>query len=649
MCGLAGFAGFKDLKGEPAAIARSMGDAIAHRGPDDSGVWIDASAEVALSHRRLAIVDLSPAGHQPMHSHSQRFVIAFNGEIYNHREIRAALEREGAAPAWRGTSDTEVLLEAIEHWGLVRALEASVGMFAVALFDQKERRLFLARDRLGEKPLYYGRVGNTFLFGSEPKALAQHPAWTGEIDREALGLYMRYGNVPAPHSIYAGIRKLDSGAYLTLDLGTGKTTVERFWDAADYARRGVAQPFSGSPEEAVERAEALLKASLADQMIADVPLGAFLSGGVDSSTVVALMQSMSTRPVRTFTIGFHAEGYDEAQHAKAVARHLGTDHTELYVTEREALDVVGRLPHIYCEPFADASQIPTYLVSKLARQHVTVSLSGDGGDELFSGYTRYAVAHDMWPWLGKIPSPARRALAQAIRAVSPGAWDAAAKVVPRKLRPSRVGDKLHKSSSVIGAGSEGDLYTALISQWPDPSAIVLGMRESNGGRAMPQLWSLTRSMMLADLTGYMQDDVLVKVDRASMAVALEGRVPMLDHRLVEFSLTLPDALLRRDGQSKWILRQILHRHVPRELTERPKMGFSVPIDRWLRGDLRDWAEDLLDEKRLAQEGMLNASAVRAAWAEHQSGRRNLQQQLWTVLMFQAWLRSITPANANLLA
>jgi asparagine synthase (glutamine-hydrolysing) len=375
-------------------------------------------------------------------------------------------------------------------------------------------------------------------------------------------------------------------------------------------------------------------------MIADVPLGAFLSGGIDSSTVVALMQSMSRRPVRTFTIGFHAEGYDEAQHAKAVARHLGTDHTELYVTEREALDVVGQLPNIYCEPFADASQIPTYLVSKLARQHVTVSLSGDGGDELFSGYTRYAVAHGMWPWLGKVPSPARRAFARAIRSVSPGAWDGLAKALPRKLRPARVGDRLHKSSSVVGAGSEDDLYAALISQWPDPGAIVLGARGELGSGALPQVSSLTRGMMLADLTGYMQDDVLVKVDRASMAVALESRVPMLDHRLVEFSLTLPDPFLRRDGQSKWILRQILHRYVPSELTDRPKMGFSVPIDRWLRGELREWAEDLLDPRHLSQDGILNVNAVRDAWREHLSGRRNLQQQLWTVLMFQAWRRSL---------
>jgi asparagine synthase (glutamine-hydrolysing) len=620
-----------------------MGDAIAHRGPDSSGIWVDAAAEVALAHRRLAIVDLSEGGHQPMSSHDGRYVIVFNGEIYNHAEMRAALEGEGAAPQWRGTSDTEVLLECAARWGLERTLAASVGMFAFALFDQKERQLILARDRLGEKPLYYGRAGKTFLFGSELKALAQHPAWTGDVDRDAVALFMRYGNVPAPHSIYCGIGKLEAGTSLTLDLGTGTTTIRRYWSAVEQARRGAAEPFAGSAEQATSQGEALLKAAISDQMIADVPLGAFLSGGVDSSTVVALMQSMSPRPVRTFTIGFDVEGYNEAEHAKAVARHLGTDHTELYCTERDALDVVGKLPEIYCEPFADASQIPTYLVSKLARQHVTVSLSGDGGDELFSGYTRHAVAHRIWPWLGQVPAFARRAFAQALIAIPPAAWDGAARLplalLPQNRRPPRVGEKLHKASGVIGAASEDDLYAGLISQWPEPDAIVLGA-QANSPPSLRDFGSLNRRMMLADLIGYLPDDVLVKVDRASMAVALESRVPMLDHRLIEYTLSLPDTMLHREGQSKWLLRQILYRYVPRELIERPKMGFSVPIDRWLRGELRDWAEDLLSPQSLNEDGILNTNAVRQAWSEHLSGHRNLQQQLWTVLMFQAWYRSL---------
>jgi asparagine synthase (glutamine-hydrolysing) len=632
MCGLAGFVGFKGLALPPDAVARSMADAIAHRGPDDWGTWIDAGAEVALAHRRLSIVDLSAAGHQPMHSESQRFVIVFNGEVYNHAELRAALESEKRAPRWRGHSDTEVLLAAAEAWGLKRALERSVGMFALALFDRAERLLYLARDRIGEKPLYYGRVGGSFAFASEVKSLTRHPLWTGEIDRDALALYLRYGNVPAPHSIYCGIRKLPPGVMAVLDCASGREAMDSYWDAAEVARNGLARPFRGSAEEAAREVESLLLRSIKDQMVADVPLGAFLSGGIDSSTTVALMQSLSDRKVKTFSIGFHIDDYDEAPHARAVARHLGTEHTELYVTERDALDVIPKLPAIYCEPFADPSQIPTYLVSKLARQAVTVALSGDGGDELFSGYTRYRLAHDVWRTLRLVPRGLRRATQRAATALSVGAWD----LIPGRLRPKQLGDKVAKAASVLSAETLDAVHRTLVSHWHEPQRVVLGAREPELGE-LPPFGSDMRRMMLDDLVQYLPNDILVKVDRAAMAVSLETRVPMLDHRLVAFSWSLPDEILRLGGQSKWPLRHILRKHVPDTLMDRPKMGFGVPIDRWLRGELRDWAEALLSPQRLAQDGLFEPQAVRAAWEDHAKGVRNNQYPLWCVLVFQEWL------------
>jgi asparagine synthase (glutamine-hydrolysing) len=640
MCGLAGFTGFKALARDPEIVARAMADAIRHRGPDDWGTWVDTGAEIALAHRRLSIVDLSPAGHQPMHSASGRHVIVFNGEIYNHNELRALLEREGRGVAWHGTSDTEVLLEATAAWGLKRTLERSAGMFALALFDREERRLYLARDRLGEKPLYYGNVGGSVVFASELKALTRHPAWVGELDRDAVAMFMETGNVPAPYSIYLGIKKLAPGSILSIDLSTGAEKIETYWDAHSIASRGLADPFLGSAEEAVDRTEALLKASIAGQMIADVPLGAFLSGGIDSSTVVALMQSQSARPVRTFSIGFHVEGYDEAQHAKAVARHLGTEHTELYVSEADAIEVIPKLPEIYCEPFADASQIPTFLLSKLARGHVTVSLSGDGGDELFGGYSRHAFARSYWPALRWIPGPARRGLASAVMRLSPATWDKAATrlfaVLPKEKRPPRFGEQLHKAASIAGSADDDALYRALTTRWLSGDQPVPEARQVARGSLLGSD-DPVRNMMFQDLTGYLPDDVLAKVDRAAMAVSLETRVPMLDHRLVEFSWSLPDGLLSRAGKSKWPLRHLLSKYVPRELIERPKSGFAVPIGAWLRGPLRDWAEELLSPARLAQDGLLDAPLVRRTWDDHLSGRKNAQYALWNALMLNAWL------------
>lgn len=644
MCGFVGFIEWGGLTAGADDRLRSMGEAIVHRGPDDEGFWLDYEAGVALGHQRLSIVDLSPAGHQPMASACGRWVIAFNGEIYNHKDLRQALDAGGWSSGWRGHSDTEVLLAAITTWGVRAALERCVGMFAFALWDREQRTLIMARDRLGEKPLYYGWLGNTFVFASEMSALYRHPKWQGEIDRNALALLMRHNYIPAPYSIFRNIAKLRPAHLMTLSRGSREPGFECYWDSAQMAANGQASPFEGSPEDAVDRLETLLRQSLAGQMMADVPLGAFLSGGVDSSTIVAVMQSMSSQPVRTFSIGFNEKGYNEAEHARAVAAHLGTQHTELYVSPAEAIQVIPRLPQIYSEPFSDSSQIPTFLVSQLARRDVTVSLSGDGGDELFSGYSRYAMSDGLWSKLSRIPRMLRSGTASAITAVAPSAWNRLLslplKVAPQKYQQRNVGDKLHKLAGVLALPNGEEFYRRLVSHWQDPAAVVLGSKEPltalTGLTDVPQLPSFVQRMMYLDLVSYLPEDILVKVDRASMGVSLESRVPLLDHRLVEFAWSLPMHMLRREGQSKWPLRQVLYRHVPRSLIERPKMGFGVPIDSWLRGSLREWGESLLDASRLNQEGFFNVDAIRHAWREHQSGERNQQYLLWDVLMFQSW-------------
>jgi asparagine synthase (glutamine-hydrolysing) len=643
MCGIVGFLGSAGSAAQDAVVARRMADLIRHRGPDDDGVWADAEAGIALAQRRLAIVDLTPAGHQPMHSSCARYVIVFNGEIYNYEEVRRQLDGEAAHP-WRGHSDTEVLVEAISRWGLKRALEACVGMFAFALWDRRERTLVLARDRLGEKPLYYGRIGRSFAFASELKAFRAHPAWNPEVDRNAVALLMRHNYVPAPYSIYKGFHKLRPGHFLVLADGDREPRIESYWSARDAAERGRAHAFEGSPDEAVTALETLLKQSIKGQMMADVPLGAFLSGGIDSSAVVALMQSMSSQPIRTFTIGFHLAAYNEAERAKEVARHLGTDHTELYVSEREAIDVIPSLPEIYCEPFSDSSQIPTYLVSKLARQSVTVSLSGDGGDELFSGYTRYALADEFWKKLARVPRSLRRATAGLATFPSPAFYDRLAgplmTLMPEHRRQARVGDKVHKAAGLLSMRTVDEVYLHLCSHWSNPADIVVDGRELptmlTGLDTLPGLPGNVERMMYVDLMSYLPDDILAKVDRAAMAVSLETRVPMLDHRVVEFAMSLPLAMLRAENKTKWPLRQLLYKHVPKEMVERPKMGFGVPIDSWLRGALRDWAEDLLSETRLKADDFFDPAPIRLAWQEHLSGRRNHQYLLWDVLMFQAW-------------
>jgi asparagine synthase (glutamine-hydrolysing) len=641
MCGFAGFldrAGFSD--GE--ALLRRMADTIVHRGPDSDGYWVDGEAGIALAHRRLAIIDLSPAGHQPMASHDGRFVLSYNGEIYNHLDLRREIDEKGAIE-WRGHSDTETLLQGFSAWGVLGTLERANGMFALALWDRAERKLVLARDRLGEKPLYYGLQAKTLLFGSELKALRQHPAWQGGVNRDALALFLRHNYVPGPYSIFNDIQKLPPAHYL--EVGVDDTVLPQpvaYWDIAAKAAEGRDRPFSGSAEEAVDALEKLLLDAVGIRMAADVPLGAFLSGGYDSSTIVALMQRQSARPVKTFSIGFSEAEYDEARHAKRVAAHLGTDHTELYVTPQDALDQLPILPHHWDEPFADSSQIPTLLVSRLARSEVTVSLSGDGGDELFCGYTRYTQGYDIWRRLSKLPRGARGLLSGALRRTPADFIDGMMKFAPSRLRKMAVGDRLLKFADVLATEQSGDFYRSLVSHSKNPSALVPGAHEPPTILTTPDLdWpadgDFRDRMMYLDMRSYLPDDILVKVDRASMAVSLESRVPLLDHRVVEFALALPLEHKLRNNEPKWPLRQVLYRHVPREMMERPKMGFGVPIEHWLRGPLRSWADDLLAPDRLRRDGYFDADMVSQLWSDTRSGRRRMHYYVWDVLMFQAWL------------
>ena len=649
MCGIAGFLTADPGRlGDLEAASTRMALAIQHRGPDDAGAWADAQAGVALAHRRLSILDLSPAGHQPMVSASGQYVMAFNGEIYNHLELRGKLQvASGKEQSWRGHSDTETLLAGFEAWGIESTLKKTVGMFAIALWDREERVLTLARDRIGEKPLYYGFQNNTFVFGSELKALKAHPDFLGEIDRDVICLYLRHCTIPAPYSIYKGIKKLLPGTYLQLPFGGDVDALcaaspKAYWSLEEVAAQGLAAPFVGSDADAIAALDSQLKQSIGLQMMADVPLGAFLSGGVDSSTVVALMQTQSVRPVKTFSIGFDEPGYNEAEYAKAVAQHLGTDHTELYVSSAEAMQAIPMLGRIYDEPFADSSQIPTFLVAQMARQHVAVSLSGDAGDELFCGYNRYALA-DTWGRIERVPFGVRRMAGRLVKSVAPATWDAffqqAAHFLPL---PVNMSEKLGKlASRLVGVDGVDELYYSLVSEIDHPEQVVIGAKE-------PATWltevgmkssfaDVKQHMMLMDTMTYLPDDILVKVDRAAMANSLETRVPFLDHRVVELAWALPLSMKIRDGKSKWILRQVLYQYVPKPLIERPKAGFGIPLGDWLRGPLREWVEGLLDENRLRQEGFFNVLYIRAKWQAHLVGKRNNQTFLWNVLMFQVWL------------
>lgn len=621
MCGMIGVLGVVPLE---ASRLTGMANSIRLRGPDDQGIWIDESIGIGLAHTRLSIVDLSTAGHQPMASACDRFVIAFNGEIYNHLDLRNQLESQGSASAWRGHSDTETLLACFGAWGIEQTLKATVGMFALALWDKQEQQLTLARDRLGEKPLYWGWCGDTLLFGSELKALKAHPDFKAEVDRGALSLLLRHNYIPAPYTIYQGIEKLPAGQYVQIKKGQLRADVQLkpYWQLNQAIERGLANPFSGTDAQVTDLLEQTISQAVGGQMLADVPLGAFLSGGVDSSTVVALMQQQSKQPVRTFAIGFDEPGYNEAEYAKEVARHLGTDHTELYVSAQDALDLVPRLPDIYCEPFADSSQLPTFLVSRMAKQHVTVALSGDGGDELFGGYNPYQFAPRVWGKLKVLPLPLRQ-------------------IAFRLLSGLPLSDKLAKLLRVLPAKDKEQFYQVLMSHWDHPDQLVIGGRTHPTLISSPEQWPQTDSfehwMMAMDAGQYMTDDILVKVDRAAMANSLETRVPLLDHRVVELAWQIPQHMKIRGGVGKWVLREVLYRHVPREMIERPKKGFSVPMGQWLRGPLRDWAETLLSEQRLEREGFFVPRVVRRVWTEHLQGKRDHARKLWSILMFQAWL------------
>ncbi|MBI4665155.1 MAG: asparagine synthase (glutamine-hydrolyzing) [Nitrospinae bacterium] len=649
MCGITGFinpSGADNAK-ELARKVEGMAGAMIKRGPDAGGAWVDEPMQVALGHRRLSIIDLSPAGAQPMESASGRYVIAYNGEVYNFADVRRELETSGPVK-WRGHSDTEVMLAAMERYGVKKALEKFNGMFAFALWDRQERTLTLARDRIGKKPLYYGWMNGAFLFASEMKALMAWPGFRSEIDRGALALFLRHNYVPSPYSIFKGIHKLRPGHIVTFENPFSQAAApapEPYWSAKTVFDSAETCLFDAPESELLDNLEKLLLDAVKIRMISDVPLGAFLSGGIDSSLVVALMQAQSAQPVKTFTIGFNEEGYNEAVHAQAVARRLRTDHTELYVTPEEAMGVIPDLPSIYDEPFADSSQIPTFLVSKLARRKVTVALSGDGGDESFGGYNRYIWAMSIWRKMRLAPRGARKVMAGIIASAPPGVLGAlygmAEFILPKTARVTNPVDKLYKLADILSLSGPMDIYRWLVSHYKNPAEIAIGATEPptalDDSSSFVNTADFTRQMMYMDIITYLPDDILVKVDRASMGVSLEARAPLLDHRVVEFAARLSTAAKIKDGNGKWLLRKVLYRHVPQELIERPKMGFGMPIDVWLRGPLREWGEELLSEKKLREDGYFNPGPIRRQWEEHVSGRRNWHYALWNILMFQAWL------------
>jgi asparagine synthase (glutamine-hydrolysing) len=653
MCGIAGV--FGAGVAQPHLI-EGMAAALRHRGPDDGGTWMDPEAQIALGSRRLAIIDVSPAGHQPMHSRDGRYVLSFNGEIYNHRELRAQVEASGHVPegGWRGHCDTESFLEAIAAWGLEPALERSVGMFAFALWDRKVRVLRLVRDRFGEKPLYYGWAGRDFVFGSELKAIRAHPKFEGTIDADALRLLTARNYIPAPFSIYRGIFKLEPASILAVAPGSAPrreppregpradgVSIARYWSYREVLRRGLADPIQ-SESEALDRLERVLARAVESQALADVPVGAFLSGGIDSSSIVALYQKYSTQKVRTFTIGFKEQAFNEADHAGAVARHFGTEHHERIVTPREAQEVIPRLPQIYDEPFADSSQIPTYLVSRFAREQVKVALSGDAGDELFGGYTRYFTIARAWAALKRTPAPLRKAIAAHLSRLSTQSWDLAGAALSGGRRRPYFGIKARKALKTIAhAASLDDVFNAFLDEWSEQGSPVL-----SANAALPPFdldlgagASDTLRMMYADAVSYLPDDILCKVDRASMAVSLEVHCPFLDHRVAELAARIPIGMKIRGGTGKHILRQLLYREAPSTLFERPKTGFGIPVGEWIKGPLRDWAESLLESARLRDEGWLDAGKIERRWRQHLSGERDSTGALWAVLMFEAWLQN----------
>ena len=636
MCGIAGYVGETI---NPEKCLNEMAEALNHRGPDDSGIWLDKEKSIGLAHARLSILDLSYAGHQPMHSISNNSAIVFNGEIYNHNDLRSELELISKRN-WSGHSDTETLLAAIEEWGFEETLKKVKGMYSIALWNKSSKNLLLACDRIGEKPLYYGWVNNQFVFASELKALKKFPQFTNQIDRSSLALFLRFNSIPAPYSIYENIFKLEPGQIIKFNTNLKKLSSYSYWSTEEVFKKENLNKFSGTPSEAVSQLEVILSNAVSSQMQSDVPLGAFLSGGIDSSTIVALMKSISDSQVNTFTIGFNSKEFNEAKHAGLVAKHLGTNHFEKYVTEQDALNVIPLLPKIYDEPFADSSQIPTFLVSQFAKQKVTVALSGDAGDELFGGYNRYLVTERIFSKIFKSPILLRKLLSKTINSFSEEKWNKLLGWLMSK-KYAEVGHKLHKAANVLSSDSTRDIHFKLISQIQNPADWLINSQEhktkfNEDYDFFSELNSIEK-MMAYDLITYLPTDILTKVDRAAMAVSLETRVPFLDPDVIKFSASLPLEFKIRNGVSKWVLREVLFKHVPRDLIERPKMGFAIPLADWLRGPLNDWAESLLDENRLHQEGFFNVEFVRSKWLEHKSGKQNWHHQLWNVLMFQAWL------------
>ena len=637
MCGFAGYLSFQNC--DHQEILQRMGLAIAHRGPDSSAVWFDEERGIGLSHRRLAILDLSDAGSQPMISTGGRYVLAYNGEVYNFKEIRQELEREFGSIIWRGHSDTEVILYGFESWGLGKTLKKMVGMFALALWDRQDKKIFLARDRMGEKPLYFGWQNQTFLFGSELKALKIHPDFENEIAADALAAYFKYNYIPSGSSIYKGIQKLIPGTYCSVSLQDKMINHASYWQITDHIHN-YTDPTINEPSSHVNSLESLLKDAVKKQMIADVPLGAFLSGGIDSSLIASLMQCERNQPIKTFTMGFNEKRFDEASYAKRIAAHLGTDHTEMYVGEQELMNVIPALPEIYDEPFSDASQIPTFLVSKLARTSVTVSLSGDGGDELFSGYGKYLRLQGIWEKLTATPHGIRKQLASIILSQNTRRWNkwyaALQPVVPTRMRIDNFGEKMHRIARLANSTSQSELHNQYISHWRPNEILVNPPADHFFDLAKVDNLSFIEKMLILDAETYLRDDILVKVDRAAMANSLEVRIPLLDHRVVEFALNTPLNLKIKQGRGKWILREILSRYIPKSLVDRPKMGFSVPLDVWLRGPLKEWTLDILSDSSLAKHGLLNTSLVQNRLQEHMSGAKNWHNELWDVLMFQTW-------------
>ncbi|MBY0544315.1 MAG: asparagine synthase (glutamine-hydrolyzing) [Gammaproteobacteria bacterium] len=643
MCGIAGFLDTKHRGNEPRRILLDMTQKLIHRGPDDGDIWLNEEDGIALGQRRLAIIDLTVYGHQPMHSACGRYVIVYNGEIYNYLDLQKNLIAEGHT--FKGHSDTEVILTLIASSGLESALKLMTGMFAFALWDKKEKILHLARDRIGEKPLYYGHINGTLVFASELKAIRAFPNFQNEIATQSLSLLLQYGYISAPYSIYKNIYKLTPGNYISFDASISANSLpplKTYWSAFDVARTGISNLLTLSDDEAIQQVDTMLHGIVKDRMISDVPIGALLSGGIDSSLITALMQANSTRPIKTFTIGFNEKSYNEAQYAKAIAQHLGTDHTELYVDSAHALTLIPHLPEIYDEPFGDSSAIPTFLVSQLTRKSVTVALSGDGGDEVFGGYNRYLITQQLWKKISLLPYPLRQIAQKLLLSLPPKYWDKLLRFTPYPM----IGDKLHKLAAVLGAKSPLMLYNLLVSQWYDADTVVIH-RDSSESIAHPSLafieqfneGSIVERMMLTDTISYLPDDIMVKVDRAGMAVSLETRAPYLDHHLIEFMWQLPMQMKIRQKETKWLLRKILMKHVSQSLFERPKMGFGVPLDSWLRGPLRDWAESLLDKSLIERQGFLRAEPIAKKWQEHLSGKRNRQHLLWNVLMFQGWLQN----------